>query len=128
MNMGCCGRSGLIGTKYKIVHHSFELFWERFSLPMYKQWQYFKQYALFDRARLILQKSEIIIIQDEERWNVLCKYTGLDREREKYLWPLSIKDYPVNMRSDIYGEMHIERNKKIIFYPAIIAPERGNLE
>ena len=24
--------------------------------------------------------------------------------------------------------MHIERNKKIIFYPAIIAPERGNLE
>ena len=116
------------GTKYKIVHHSFELFWERFSLPMYKQWQYFKQYALFDRARLILQKSEIIIIQDEERWNVLCKYTGLDREREKYLWPLSIKDYPVNMRSDIYGEMHIERNKKIIFYPAIIAPERGNLE
>ncbi len=115
-------------VKYQIVHHSFELYWEHYSLPAHKHWQYFKQYALTEKARTILQRAEIIIIQDEERWNVLCKYTGLNREREKFLWPLSIKDYPVNIRDDIYQKMNIARNKKIIFYPTFIAPERGNLE
>ncbi len=115
-------------VKYQIVHHSFELYWEHYSLPAHKHWQYFKQYALTEKARTILQRAEIIIIQDEERWNVLCKYTGLDCKREKFLWPLSMKDYQVNIRDDIYQKMNIGRNRKIIFYPTFIAPERGNLE
>lgn len=115
-------------SKCKIVHHSYELYWEHYSLPTRKTWKHFEHYALFEEARQILQKVEMIIIQDEERWNALCKYTGLKREREKYFCPLSIKDYSHNVSGSIYKEMNVDRSKKIIFYPTFIAPERGILE
>lgn len=114
--------------KYKLVHHSFELYWEHYSLPVYRHWQDFKLYALFEQARIILQKVEKIIIQDEDRWSVLCTYTRLDCKREKIFLPVSVKDYPVNMTGNIYEKMNIGRNKKIIFYPTTIMPSRGCLE
>lgn len=114
--------------KYKIIHHSVELYWEHYSLPRHEHWQYFKQYALFERARTVLQNVGIIIIQDEERWKALCTFTGLDCKREKFLWPVSMRNYPVNIFDDIYEKMNIDRDKKIIFYPTIITPRRGCVE
>lgn len=114
--------------KYKIVHHSVELYWEHYSLPTHKHWQYFKLYALFEKAREILQDARAIIVQDESRWKVLCTYTGLDDKREKFLWPVSMKSYQGNIFGDIYEKMNIDRDKKIIFYPTLIAPRRGCVE
>lgn len=115
-------------VKYKLVHHSFELYWEHYSFPVHKRWQDFKLYALFEQARKVLQNVEKIIIQDEDRWKVLCTYTGLDCKREKFFLPVSIKDYPVNISGNIYEEMKIEKNKKVILYPTTIMPSRGCLE
>lgn len=115
-------------SDYKIVHHSFELYWEHYSLQSHKQWQYLKLYALFEKARIVLQKADIIIIQDKIRWNVLCQYTGLDKKNEKVLLPVSIKDYRADTSGNIYNKLNIDRKKKIIFYPTSITPSRGCIE
>lgn len=114
--------------KYKLVHHSLELFWEHFSLPSHKYGKYFKEYELFEKARTVLYKNDIIIIQDEARWNVLCQYTGIDHRREKSLLPVSIGDYTVGNSGSMFQELNIERDKKILFYPTCIMPTRGCVE
>lgn len=114
--------------KNKLVHHSFELYWEHYSLPQHKHWQYFTQYALFEQARIILQKAAIIIIQDETRWDILCQYTGIARKRKKYLLPVSIRDYPVNKTGSTFEKIGVKNYKNIILYSSLITPIRGCME
>lgn len=114
--------------QYKIIHHSYELYWEHYSLPLKKHWRYFKEYVLFEGARKILPKVSLFIIQDEARWEVFCHYTGINKKSKKVLFPVAIRDYPLISQSDICERMDINVRKKIIFYPTYIAPERGCVE
>ena len=114
--------------EYKIIHHSYELYWEHYLSQRKKCWKYFKEYALFQRAKKVLEKVNLFIIQDEARWEIFCQCTGIDKERRKVLLPVSIKDYPMLSYKNICEKMSIVEGKKIIFYPTYIAPERGCVE
>lgn len=113
--------------RIKIIHHSLELYWEHFSLQKHREWRYYREYLLFEEARKILIKTDIILIQDEARWKVLAQYTGLRKEREKIIFPLSMKDYKNITTNLLYKIFKLKEKKKIIFYPTLIAPKRGCL-
>lgn len=115
-------------TKYKIVHHSLELRWEHYFLQAHKSWQYIKQSFMYEKACTILKKTEIDIIQDESRWKILCRYTGLDENSEKILFPVSIKDYQSELVITSYKKKNINADKKIVFYPTRIGSNRGCAE
>lgn len=112
----------------KIVYHCLELYWEHFCMPSQKKWRHSREYVLFEKAQKILHKTNIIIIQDEKRWEVLCQYTGLNRNAEKVLLPVSIKDYKGKKKYSLHDRLGINRKKKIIFYPTLIAKKRGCME
>ena len=114
--------------KFKLVYYCLELYWEHFSLPEKKKWKYFKEYVLFEKAREVLLKVSIIIIQDEPRWKVLCQYTGIDNDSDKILLPVSIKNYEKKLMGNLHDRLGINAEKKIIFYPTLIAPKRGCIE
>lgn len=114
--------------KHKIIHHSLELYWEHYSLQKKKVWKYYREYLLFEEARKILLKANIILIQDEARWNVLVQYTGLDKKREKVIFPLSMKDYKSSKDLILHNKLSIDKEQRIIFYPTLLAPKRGCLK
>lgn len=111
--------------EYKIVYHCLELYWEHYCFPQEKKWCFLNQYMLFEEARQVLESVFLIIIQDVNRWKVLCKYTGLKENTNKVLLPLSIRDYSITSKGLLYSNWNISKNKKIIFYPTLLAPKRG---
>lgn len=114
--------------KYKIIYYCLELYWEHYSLPMEKKWQNFSEYLLFEEARKALLKASLIVIQDEARWEVLCKYTGLGKDVCKVFLPVSMQSYK-NVNTDVLSEkINIEKGKKVIFYPTFISAKRGCIE
>lgn len=114
--------------KYKVIYHCLELYWEHYSLPKKKDWRYFKEYLLFEEARKALIEANHILIQDDARWKVLCKYTGMKENSKKIVLPVSIWDYDINSQNVLSSRLNIDPQKKVIFYPTLLAPKRGCVE
>lgn len=114
--------------KHKVIYHCLELYWEHYCLQSRKKWRYSREYLLFEEARKQLVQAWKIIIQDEARWKVLCKYTGLDEHRDKIIIPVSIGDYQTYSKNVLLKRLNISAGKRIIFYPTLLAPKRGCLE
>lgn len=114
--------------KSKIVYHCLELYWENYLLQKKKKWKYSMEYSLYEAAQKILLKVSFILIQDEIRWKVLCKYTGVPENFNKVIFPVAIHDYDKCTKGDLFNSLGIGKNKKIIFYPTYFAPKRGCIE
>lgn len=110
---------------YKIIYYCLELYWEHYLRVKRRRLALARNYLLFETAKQVLYKTKIIIIQDELRWKVLCKYTGIDSRLEKILVPISIKNYTVCNGTLLHDTFGLEKKKKIIFYPTLLSPRRG---
>lgn len=103
-----------------VVYHCVELYWEHFLCQKKRKINYYSQYALFEYARKILMNTDLIVIQDKDRWDVLCRYTGAF-EKKHVFFPVSMYDY--NLKIEKYNTI-----SKIIYYPTMIAEKRRCLE
>lgn len=103
-----------------VVYHCVELYWEHFLCQKNRKINYYSQYVLFEYARKILMNTALIVIQDKDRWDVLCRYTGAS-EKKYVFFPVSMYDY--NLKIEKYNTI-----SKVIYYPTIIAEKRRCLE
>ena len=116
-------------AKVNVIYHCLELYWEHYLLQTKKDWRHKRIYDLFELAKDIVQKCSLVIIQDQNRWDVLCYYTGIPNSMKHFFLPISIWDYNYKGSNIVKERWNIEgKGFRIIFYPTYLAPKRGCTE
>ena len=115
-------------SPYRIVYHCYELYWEHYLMQRRKKWKDFLQYLLFEEAKKILYKVKLIVVQDSNRWKVLQRYTGVSESVSKVFFPISMEPYVGNEIGNLRKTLNVGKDKKIIFYPTLLAEKRGCIE
>ncbi len=101
----------------KIIYHSYELYWEKYLY--HSKIQDVKNYILYRRCTDIMKELQMIIIQDEERWNSLCKYTGVDKYARHFLWPITEKGRPCEIVNQADANL-VSHEVSVLYLTAIL--------
>lgn len=132
-----CDETGLLWAEwlnqkmswqFPVVYHCLELYWENYVPEEQIKWENYLEKELYHAAKGIIVKTNLIIIQDQDRWNVLCECTGIDKDKAHAFFPVSIEDYDVMSSHIIRDKFGIVEAGNIIFYPTLLAEKRKCLE
>lgn len=107
-------------AKISKIYYCLELYWEDYLKQKTLHGKDRMECWFYEKACKVLHNVNLVIIQDEARWEVLRYYCDLPHNFPVAYLPVCIADYQI--------EMDIMDTPKILFYPSLIAPKRNCFE